>query len=131
MENENKRYCLKCGKKVLESWKFCTYCGSDLTKLIQENEVVEKKNNPIFYALLFLCCFLFIIIFRNFVLFFVSATIVLVTGKIKCPKSSLINVLFVFLITLFVLFILFLIFIILICGALSISCIGAASSCPG
>lgn len=40
-------YCSKCGKEVKKEWKFCNYCGNDLSNkngVLNESNDIEKNN---------------------------------------------------------------------------------------
>jgi len=114
----------QCGQKLEENWKFCPKCNAPINvEIINTNTELTKKDNSQSYIIIFL-----ISIAINFLLnsniFFLIALITIVSGKINCPNSKAIKILF-WLMMLYAIFLLIItMWLLLVCG-------NGISSCPG
>lgn len=120
-------YC-ECGEQLDQTWNYCPKCKRALKdNLIVDNngniENAEEKNRATIYLVIYVVSAVLGFIFDEGFLFLISL-IVIITGKINCPKSRAINILFwvtLFIIVLYVILVMWLI----------VTCTSAISSCPG
>lgn len=127
-------YC-ECGQKLNQNWKFCPKCKSSFS-VITKNDYNEKqeKDNKNSGISIYICLFAIGIacgIFLNPIGYLVSL-ITIITGKIKCPHSAIINVLFYLTIVITILYVIMMVWVMITCMNAISSCISDPTmGCPG
>lgn len=120
-------YC-QCGQKLESNWKFCPKCKSPITveiKSADNDERIEnvKGDNASIYVSIFIisiaCSY-----FLRFSLGLLIAIVTIITGKIRCPNSKIIKILYWLVIIYIVIYLLLILWAMVVCTA-------ALKSCPG
>ncbi len=128
-------YC-ECGQKLESGWKFCSNCQRPITVEIrnEKKSVNEKQNDANIYLLIYAIS-VGVYMFGGLIPFVsyssslcgLVALVTIITGKIKCPNSVIIKVLFwitiVYIICLFIL----MLWMIVVCNDM----LDSLQSCPG
>lgn len=129
-------YCTNCGKKLIQNSNYCDNCGYKIDNVNTNNNVnintntnstsnannnIEKVNdNSKYYViantvLVFSGLFLESKAYTPFAL--LAAFIIIITAKIKYPKTTTVNVVFWIELTYLIMFMAFIVFVLVMCNS--------------
>ena len=121
-------YC-QCGQKLEPDWKFCPNCHTPINVEIKNGSVGDVQNNSksngnevIIISIYFfsVACALLL----GYSYFFLIAIVDIITGKIVCPKSTVIKIFFWLTIVFVILAVVLLMWFMYLCAGVLGSCSG-------
>lgn len=121
----------QCGQKLEAGWKSCPQCNTPINVEIATSNTNEstplKKENSTIYITIFLACLALGYFLQG--IFYMVALITIITGKIKCPNSRAIKVLFWLSILAIVIYAVLIVWLIISCGMALPSCVDEMRRC--
>lgn len=125
--NNTVTFCCKCGQKLKSDWKICPNCKTPITIEIKnstnetQNTNVKNGNSAIYVAITIISIVVSYLL--DFPFGYLIALITIITGKIKCPTSKVINVLFLLIITLFIIYTIGMVYLVVVLGEMMRACV--------
>lgn len=130
--SENQEYlnnCPQCNQKLEKNWNYCSNCGYIIKVEKKEIQKEETKKQPketsekaLLYIVLYIMSMIFGFTFSPYG--WIIAIIIIITGKINCPKNWVISFFFWVTIILLVIGIINTIMLMIVCQSMIKSCPG-------
>lgn len=93
----NELKCNKCGQAIESDWEICPTCGNSIAK---EERQDDDNSKEVIFVVLYIAFLLTTLVTGPISL--VASLVIAITGKLSCPKSNLMTVIFALSISLFV-----------------------------